>query len=109
MRIVYAVQNQVRKCDGVDEVVLFASVERAVLDSFELIGRGDIFVTPACHVLEGLCKKPARTAAGVIHRLPNLRINSLDHDLDYLARGEELSTVVALLTHLEQKPLVYLR
>ena len=61
------------------------------------------------HVLERLRQKAARAAAGVIHRLADLRVNHPHHRADDFARREELPAVVSLLAHLEQQPFIHLR
>ncbi len=60
-------------------------------------------------VLVGDSEESAGAAAGVIDRVAQFRLDRVDHRPDDLARGEELSTVGVLLTHLEQEVLIHLR
>jgi hypothetical protein len=79
-----------------------------VLESLELLGRGDPGVAGSGHVLEGLRQEPPGATARVVHRLADLGIDDAAHRADDLARCEELSAVVPLLAHLEQRPLIHL-
>lgn len=59
-------------------------------------------------MLEGLDEKAARTAAGVVDDVAQLRVNHAHHGADNLAGREELASIVSLLAHLEKEPLVNL-
>ena len=60
-------------------------------------------------VLVGDGEEAAGAAAGVVHRLPELRVDRVHHGADHLARGEELAAVGVLLAHLQQQVFVHLR
>jgi len=107
MRLVDPVQHQIRERDRVDEVLLLAAVEGAVLECFNLIARR-VLAQGAAHELISLGQETARAAAGIADRLAHLRGHGLHDGADDLPRGEELPAVVALLAHLEQQSLVNL-
>ena len=94
--LVNAVENQIRKRDGIDQVLFLAPEERGVLKPFYSIG--SLFLRRAEHVQECLHQKSTRAAAGVVYGFAGLRINGFDHGADDLTRGKKLTPVVALLT-----------
>ena len=57
-------------------------------------------------MLEGLGEKTAGATAGVVDRLAGLRIDPAHHGADYLAWGEELPAVIALVAHLQEQALI---
>ena len=105
VRMVDAVENQVRQPDRVDQVLLLPAPERLVLQLRDR-GAGDSRAGLRLHVLSCLGQKSAGAAARVVHRLADLRVDGAYHRADHLARREELAGVRALLAHLEEQPLV---
>ncbi len=78
-------------------------MEGALLQGDELVGRGDVAVARAGHLLVGLREEAAGAAAGVVDGLADAGVDDADHGADELARREELAAVAALLAHLEQQ------
>ena len=105
VRLVDAVEDQVREGDRVDEVGLLAAPERLLAQDPQLLG-GRAVAQARPHVVERLGQEAAGAAARVVDRLADPRIDRPDHRPDHLARREELAAVVVLLAHLQEQALV---
>src|SRR5207244_7268164 len=86
---------------------LFPTVKPAVTHCRNLRPRG-IFPEVTAHVLERLDQETGRPAAGIVNRLRWAWIDSLYDGADQRTRREELATVIALFSHLEQQTFVNL-
>ena len=107
-RFVHAVQNEIREGDGINRVVLLASVKGVVLEPFQLRS-GDLLAGLLAHVFKTLRQKTAGPTAWIVNRLADFRLHHAHHRPDDLARREELPSIVALLTHFQQQTLIDLR
>src|SRR6202044_1030429 len=90
-------------------VIFFAPIKGLLFEYFKLSWRGYVRIRRPGHMLVRLSQKAARTAARIINRLADFRIDNLDHRPDDFARREELATIIALLAHLQQQTFIYLR
>ena len=106
--LVDAVQHQIGQRNREHQIFLFAAKEGVVLEGVD-VGAGGALAQLAGNVLIGNGQKAAGTAAGVVHRLAQLRIDRMHHGADHLARGEELAAVGVLLAHFQQQVFIHLR
>ena len=104
VRKIDPVENKVGKADGIGQIVLFASVERLLGEYLHIRGQQARGRVP--HVLVCLREKATRSAAGIVDSVADLRLDHPCHGPHQLPRRVELPSIVVLLPHLEQEPLV---